>query len=51
MGYHLIVRHAFGEYSRGDRITDPDTIATLEREMGEHVARVAAPEQTPAQTA
>ena len=44
MSFHLIVRQPFGEYSRGDRITEPDDVARLASEAAEHVARVAAPE-------
>ncbi len=47
MTFHLIVRHPFGDYQRGDRITDPDDVARLASDAGEHVTRVAAPDTTP----
>ena len=47
MTFHLIVRHPFGHYERGERITDPDEVARLAEECGEHVIRVAIPEAEP----
>ncbi len=44
MSFHLIVRHPFGTYNRGDRITDPDDVARLATDAADHVARVAVPE-------
>ena len=41
MSFHLIVRHPFGEYNRGDRITDPEDVARLARDAADHVTRVA----------
>ena len=43
MDIHLIVRQPFGDYARGDRITEPDEVARLSGECGEHVVRVGAP--------
>ena len=44
MSFHLVVRHPFGDYSRGDRITDPDDVVRLAVDAADHVARVAVPE-------
>lgn len=29
LGYYLVVRHAFGDYRKGDAIRDPDAIAAV----------------------
>ena len=44
MEHHLIVKHPFGEYCRGDRVSDPAVVATLLATAGEHVVRVHAPQ-------
>ena len=40
MTHHLIVKHPFGEYSRGDRVSDPAEVATVSATAGEHVVRI-----------
>ncbi len=53
MSFHLIVRQPFGEYSRGDRITEAEEVARLAADAAEHVTRVAIPDgsaQEPAST-
>ena len=47
MEFHLIVRHPFGDYSRGDRITDAETVDRLTHEVGDSVIRVAVPQGDP----
>lgn len=48
-GIELVVIHPFGDYSRGDRISDAKTIAdVLDGENASHVNRVAAQPVTPA---
>jgi hypothetical protein len=44
MTYHLSVTQAFGDYARGDRITDPDTVAAVFESHPQNVVRVVAPE-------
>ena len=44
MEFHLIVRFPFGDYQRGDRITDPEEVARLASEGGDNVTRVAVAE-------
>jgi hypothetical protein len=29
LGYYLVVRHAFGDYRKGDAIRDPEVIAAV----------------------
>lgn len=39
--FHLVVAEAFGDYSRGDAITDPDTVnKILESDSAGHVRKV-----------
>lgn len=46
---HLVVVAPFGDYSRGDRITDADTIKAIqEGESSAYVVAVAAPLTEPA---
>ncbi len=40
MDIHLIVKHPFGDYARGDTITDPETVAVVLAQSAEHVVRV-----------
>lgn len=41
--FHLVVIHPFGDYQRGDRITDPAIIAAvMEGENAHHCHKVAA---------
>ncbi|SUA82003.1 hypothetical protein [Pandoraea pnomenusa] len=43
---NLVVLHAFGEYQKGDRITDADKVAAiLDSEQATYVVKVAAPEE------
>lgn len=45
MKYHLTVVHEFGNYNRGQRITDPDEVASvLAGHNHTHVVKTAAPE-------
>lgn len=44
MGFHLVVKHAFGRYPVGHMITDVDEVARVLAGRNEHsVLRVAAP--------
>lgn len=41
LGYYLVVRHAFGDYRKGDAIRDPDEItAVLAGEYASSVHKV-----------
>ena len=44
MTYHLSVTQAFGDYARGDRITDADTVAEIFASHPQNVVRVDAPD-------
>jgi hypothetical protein len=45
MSYHLTVNEPFGNYKRGDHITDPDAIAKVMKTHSQHVvARYPKPE-------
>ena len=46
----LVVQHAFGEYRRGDRITDPAIIQQVLSEYPHAVVQVELPDPVPAQT-
>ncbi|CAH2603208.1 protein of unknown function [Rhodovastum atsumiense] len=49
MAYHLFVREPFGDWKKGDKITDPATVARiLGDEDAAHVVKTAAPAETPA---
>ena len=47
MTQHLIVRHPFGSYGRGDRITDPEEVTRVAQDYSAHVVPVSAPEPDP----
>lgn len=40
LGYYLVVRHAFGDYRKGDAIRDPDQIAAVLAENAGSVHKV-----------
>jgi hypothetical protein len=44
MEHHLIVKHPFGDYRRGDLVRDPAEVAALLATAGEHVVRIHAPQ-------
>ncbi len=44
--HHLVVRHPFGDYARGDVITDPDTVEKLKAESADHVLKITPPVAT-----
>ncbi len=48
MDHHLIVRHPFGDYARGDTITDAAKVAGTLATAAGHVIRVAVPASPPA---
>lgn len=37
--FHLIVIHPFGDYQRGDKITDASVIAAMEESHADHHCR------------
>ena len=43
MDYNLIVKHPFGDYARGDAITDADKIAAALAVGADNVVRIQAP--------
>jgi len=43
MNYHLIVTTPWGDYQRGERITDPAKVQAILAEHHDKVVRVAAP--------
>lgn len=44
---NLVVLHAFGEYQKGDRITDADKVAAiLDSEQAAYVVKVAARDES-----
>ena len=51
MTYHLSVTQPFGDYARGDRITDANTVASVLETHPQNVVRVVAPDVAPAPVA
>ncbi|WP_353192112.1 hypothetical protein [Pandoraea pnomenusa] len=44
---NLVVLHAFGDYQKGDRITDAEKVAAiLDSEQAAYVVKVAAPDES-----
>ena len=45
--FHLICTQDFDDYKKGDRIEDPDAVASALENQHHHVVKVAAPEPLP----
>lgn len=45
--FNLVCVHPFGNYTKGQIITDPDEVARLMKVRDHHFVRIPAPEPTP----
>jgi hypothetical protein len=48
MNFYLVCVHPFGDYAKGQVITDPDEVARLTSDRDHHFVRIPAPVPDPA---
>lgn len=45
MPFHLICVNAFGKYTKGQRVDDPNEVAVLSNDRDHHFVRISAPDE------